>query len=98
MKRAELIEALSRLKVETGSIACLGCGHEYHCTTQGCALIREAIAELKFAQRWIDLCRTKLAADTILSRLNKDGLDMAVSTLESLEKHPGLLAEPPEEA
>ena len=49
MKCADLIKALGRLKVETGSIVCLGCGHEHNCSTQGCALIREAIAELKFA-------------------------------------------------
>lgn len=96
MTRADLIKALDRLKIETGSIVCLGCGHEHNCSTRGCALIREAIAELKFAQRWIDLCRTKLAAETILSRLNKDGLDLAVSTLASLEKHPGLRNDLPE--
>jgi len=52
MKRAELIKALGRLKVETGSIACLGCGHEHNCGTQGCALIRAAVEELK-KMRWI---------------------------------------------
>ena len=28
MKTDELIEALGRLKVQTGSLVCLGCGHE----------------------------------------------------------------------
>ena len=28
MKTKELIEALGQLKVQTGSLACLGCGHE----------------------------------------------------------------------
>ena len=28
MKREELLRALRRLSVETGSLACLGCGHE----------------------------------------------------------------------
>ena len=28
MKTDELIKALGRLKVQTGSLACLGCGHE----------------------------------------------------------------------
>lgn len=36
----ELITALQRLKVETGSIACLGCGHEHNCGIHGCAIIR----------------------------------------------------------
>lgn len=42
----ELITALQRLKVETGSIACLGCGHEYNCDIHGCAIIREAAEKL----------------------------------------------------
>lgn len=52
MKRADLIKALDRLKIETGSIACLGCGHEHNCSTQGCALIRAAVEELE-KMRWI---------------------------------------------
>lgn len=31
MKIDELIEALEQLKVQTGSLACLGCGHEHNC-------------------------------------------------------------------
>lgn len=42
----ELITALQRLKVETGSIACLGCGHEHNCGIHGCAIIREATEKL----------------------------------------------------
>lgn len=42
----ELITALQRLKVETGSIACLGCGHEHNCGIHGCAIIREATERL----------------------------------------------------
>lgn len=34
----ELITALQRLKVETGSITCLGCGHEHNCGIHGCAI------------------------------------------------------------
>lgn len=49
MRRADLIKALNRLKIETGSIVCLGCGHEHNCTTKGCALIREAVKELEAA-------------------------------------------------
>lgn len=44
-----LIEALDRLKVETGSLACLGCEHEDNkCRTHGCAILRDAAA-LRFA-------------------------------------------------
>ena len=52
MTRADLIKALNRLKIETGSIVCLGCGHEHNCSTQGCAIIRAAVEELE-KMRWI---------------------------------------------
>lgn len=42
MKIEELIKALRGLKVETGSLACMGCGHEHNCGVSGCAIIREA--------------------------------------------------------
>lgn len=46
MTITELIKALRRLKVGTGSIACLGCGHEHNCGIHGCAIIREAAEKL----------------------------------------------------
>ena len=46
MTISDLIKALQRLKVETGSIACLGCGHENNCGIHGCAIIREAAEKL----------------------------------------------------
>lgn len=46
MTTNKLIKALQRLKVETGSIACLGCGHEHNCGIHGCAIIREATEQL----------------------------------------------------
>lgn len=42
MTPTELISALRRLEVQTGSFACLGCGHEHNCGIHGCAIIREA--------------------------------------------------------
>ena len=39
-----LIEALRRLSVQTGSIACLGCGYEHDCGIHGCAIICAARA------------------------------------------------------
>ena len=42
MRDQELVNALRRLKVETGSLACLGCGHEHNCGVSGCAIMREA--------------------------------------------------------
>lgn len=46
MKREELIQALNCLKVQTGSLACLGCGYEHNCTTKGCRILREAVEQL----------------------------------------------------
>ena len=38
----ELTVQLRRMSVETGSLACLGCGHEHNCGIHGCALLRQA--------------------------------------------------------
>ena len=65
MTRAELIKALDRLKIETGSIACLGCGHEHNCSTQGCALIRAAIDALQ-TPPWIPVAEDEPPTNTTL--------------------------------
>ena len=43
MSREELLQALRRMAPETGSLNCLGCGHEHSCSTHGCEICREAI-------------------------------------------------------
>ena len=52
MSDNDLIAALRRLKVQTGSLVCLGCGREHNCGIHGCAILREAIAfvEKKLAE------------------------------------------------
>lgn len=57
MKDADLIQALKRIKVQTGGLICLGCGHEHNCGVHGCAVIREA------AQRLEELLKYKTAID-----------------------------------
>lgn len=42
MNDKDLLQELRRLKVETGSLACMGCGHEHNCGVHGCAIIRAA--------------------------------------------------------
>lgn len=42
MRDQELVSAIRRLKMETGSLACMGCGHEHNCGVSGCAVMREA--------------------------------------------------------
>lgn len=43
MSQDDLLKALRRMAPETGSLNCLGCGHEHSCSTHGCAICREAI-------------------------------------------------------
>lgn len=50
MKSEEIIKALNRLKVESGSLVCLGCGHEHNCGVHGCAVLRAAIRVLEEAE------------------------------------------------
>lgn len=52
MRDEDLLAALRRLKVQTGSLACLGCGREHNCGIHGCTILREAIAfvEKKLAE------------------------------------------------
>ncbi len=47
MTDKELIAALRRLKVQTGSIACLGCGYEHNCSVHGCRIMRLAAERLE---------------------------------------------------
>lgn len=42
MRTEEILTALRRLKVETGSLACMGCGREHDCGIHGCRIVREA--------------------------------------------------------
>ena len=46
MKTDELIKALGQLKVQTGSLVCLGSKHEATCGVHGCAIMREAAVRL----------------------------------------------------
>nr|DAP95382.1 MAG TPA: hypothetical protein [Caudoviricetes sp.] len=47
MPDKELIASLRRLKVQTGSLVCLGCGYEHNCGIHGCAILRKTIAWLE---------------------------------------------------
>lgn len=48
-----LLADLRRLKVETGSLACMGCGREHNCGVHGCAILRESADVL---QEYVDRC------------------------------------------
>lgn len=59
MTDTELIRSLHRLKVETGSLACWGCGHEHNCGIHGCAVIRQAAERLEELRQEKALRRTE---------------------------------------
>ena len=42
MTNDEIMKWLRSKKVETGSLLCLGCGYEHHCSVHGCAVMRAA--------------------------------------------------------
>lgn len=75
MDMKETLTALDRLKVETGSLACLGCGHEHNCGTHGCAIIRSAAELLRMtAHTFPEPALLELAAqylDTTPERLRE---------------------------
>ena len=43
----ELIRQLSRMKVQTGPLVCLGCGLEHNCGIHGCAVLRRAVSAVR---------------------------------------------------
>lgn len=47
MRDKDLLAALRRLKVETGSLVCVGCCYERNCGVHGCAILRKTIAWLE---------------------------------------------------
>ena len=53
MNTTDLIKALSKLKVETGSLACFGCVHKDQCSIHGCTILKAAVEKLS-GMEWID--------------------------------------------
>ena len=47
MEQKELLWALRHLRVQTGSLACVGCGYEHNCGIHGCAILNAVVAELE---------------------------------------------------
>lgn len=47
MKAEQIVTALKGLKVQTGSLVCMGCGQEHNCGIHGCAIVLAAIQELE---------------------------------------------------
>lgn len=61
MTDEQILQALKRLRVETGSLACFGCGREHNCGTHGCAILREAADLIERLSGEVEDLRRKLA-------------------------------------
>lgn len=62
METDELIKALRRMGVQTGSLVCLGCGHEHGCSVHGCAVIRAAADTIEELDNFMDSQCARLLA------------------------------------
>lgn len=71
MEFFELAEALRSMKVETGSLVCLGCRHEDNCGIKGCAILKNAASAIDILPK--EVCRA-------VSNWNK-----AISVIERME-------------
>lgn len=60
MTDEQILQALKRLRVETGSLACLGCGREHNCGTQGCAILRKAADLIERLSGEVEALREKV--------------------------------------
>lgn len=67
MTTENLIKHLNRLKVQTGSLACLDCKHEDTCGVHGCAIAREAAVRLSLYEHALE--QVAKERDTLLAQL-----------------------------
>ena len=79
MRDEDLLAVLRRLKVQTGSLVCLGCGREHDCGIHGCAILRETIA---FVEKKLAEGGGGEGGDGVMERLTKriDGVVVYVGT------------------
>ena len=85
MTTEELLKALARLRVETGSIACFGCRYEHNCSVHGCQLLREAAAQLEHFTAENRALRNALPLGPV-KHSQKQTLDACVAYLREMAK------------
>lgn len=85
MTEKEIVQALRRLRVETGSLACFGCGWEHDCGTHGCKILREAAARLEHFIAENRALRSALASRPA-KRAQKQARDASVTFLREMAK------------
>lgn len=72
MKTQEIIKALRRMAVNTGTLNCLGCGFEHNCGVHGCRVLREAADRLEQLQTENDaLFRAAMGSRKELGLMNE---------------------------
>lgn len=85
MTNEEIVKALRCLRVETGSLSCLGCGYEHSCNVHGCQILREAAAQLEHFTAENRALRSALPVSTP-KRAQKQARDASVTFLREMAK------------
>lgn len=80
MNRGQLIHGLRQLKVQTGSLACMGCQHEDNCGIMGCALIRAAVEHLEVFQGFEEWMQKQAKKQATSDKKQAMGDDLDEST------------------
>ena len=60
MTNRELAELLRQIKVETGSLMCLGCGYEHNCGVHGCNILHMAVDALGNSSRHVEALQQEI--------------------------------------
>ena len=77
MKDKQLSDQLRKLRIDTKSIACLGCGHENNCSVHGCNLIGMAADRLAAYEQAIETIKVmRTAASGVGKSLLRDVLSL----------------------
>ena len=85
MTTEEIVKALRCLRVETGSLSCLGCGYEHSCNVHGCQILREAAAQLEHFTAENRALRSALTSRPA-KRAQKQARDASVTFLREMAK------------
>lgn len=60
MKNSEIAELLRKVRVETRSLTCLGCGYERSCGVHGCAIMNLAADALGNSERHVEALQKEI--------------------------------------
>lgn len=90
MSRDELLQALRRMAPETGSLVCLGCGHEHGCSIHGCAICREDAMLIRQLSAEIDELQKKFTPLTVEELREMGGKPIYVAMFGVMQTLPEL--------